>query len=94
MTLRDAQRQYDFACDCCGEHDVSERVAERIAAMRLAEFRELRDHYRFRCRLLGHRPYGFRFGAWLRDRMAVEVAADQQDAADYRREHDRGDMER
>lgn len=60
-------------------HDYGEAIASRIAAM---DLREECDTYRAITRRLGHRPSGFRFGEWLRDRVMDSISADDYARSD------------
>lgn len=67
-------------CEPPDVYDDGDRVAERIACMSWSELREACGLYRLRRAVLGCRPYGYRFGEWLRDRVSGELAREDRDS--------------
>lgn len=61
-------------------YDDSERVAERIAEMSYSDLREYAGLYQLRRAVLGCRPYGYRFGEWLRDQISTQLAKEDRES--------------
>lgn len=59
-----------------------EAIDKAIAALSGDELRDRCDTYRTKKRVLGRRPYGYRFGEWLRDQVADELNRDAVAAGD------------
>jgi hypothetical protein len=56
-----------------GGPERDEAIVKAIAALTGDELRDRCDTYRTKKRAMGRRPYGYRFGEWLRDQMADEL---------------------
>lgn len=72
------RRQWDAVDHAFDPYDDSERVAERLREYTYAELRAEVDHYHAVCQARKGRPFGFRFGEYLRDQISRELAQEDR----------------
>jgi len=62
--------------------DYTDEINRRLRELSYADLREQCDTYRDHCMRSSGRPFGLRFGKWLRERIVAQIVQDSYAAGD------------